>query len=76
MIGGVIMAFLPSDVPPYSFLIICTLTFIIDAGWYCIVSVALSTAKAQRFYNRFKQRINRIASGVLALMGAKLASNL
>ena len=76
VIGGVIMAFLPSEVPPYSFWIIAILTFIIDSGWYCIVSVALSTNKAQSFYSRFKQRINRIASGIMAFMGGKLAFNL
>ncbi len=75
VIGGVIMAFLPSEVPPYSFWIIGILTFVIDSGWYCIVSVALSTAKAQQFYNRFKQRINKVAGGVMAFMGTKLAFN-
>lgn len=75
VIGGVIMAFLPSEVPPYSFWIIAILTFIIDSGWYCIVSVVLSTTKAQQFYNRFKQRINKIASGMMAFMGTKLAFN-
>jgi len=76
VIGGIIMAFLPAEVPPYSFWIIAIVAFVIDAGWYCIVAVALSTAKAQRFYNRFKQHINRIAGGLMAIMGTKLALNL
>ncbi len=76
VIGSVIMAFLPHDVPPYSFLILTVLTFITDCGWYCIVSVALSTPKAQKFYNRFKQHINRVASGLMAFLGTKLAFNL
>ena len=76
VIGSTIMAFLPHDVPPYTFLILTVLTFITDCGWYCIVSVALSTARAQRFYNRFKQSINRTASGLMALLGTKLAFNL
>ncbi len=76
VIGSIIMAFLPPEVPPYSFLIIAVLTFIIDCGWYCIVSIALSTAKARRFYDRFKRRINKIAGGVMALLGIKLAFNL
>lgn len=76
VIGSVIMAFLPHEVPPYTFLILTVLTFITDCGWYCIVSVALSTAKAQMFYNRFKEKINRVASGLMAILGTKLALNL
>ena len=76
VIGGIIMAFLPTDVPPYSFWIIGIMAFIIDAGWYCIVAIALSTGKAQLFYNRFKQHINRFAGSLMALMGTKLALNL
>ncbi len=76
VIGSMIMAFLPPEVPPYSFVIIALLTFVIDSGWYCIVSVALSTSKAQRFYNRFKNRINQITAGLMALLGTKLALDL
>ena len=76
VIGSMIMAFLPQEVPPYSFLIIAILTFIIDSGWYCIVSIVLSTEKAQKVYNRFKRRINQISSGLLAFLGVKLAFNL
>ena len=76
VIGSVIMAFLPHEVPPYTFLILTVLTFITDSGWYCIVSVALSTSRAQKFYNRFKQHINRVSSGLMAFLGIKLAFNL
>jgi threonine/homoserine/homoserine lactone efflux protein len=76
VIGGIIMAFLPAEVPPYSFWIIGIMAFMIDAGWYCTVSLALSTNKAQRLYNRFKQHINRVAGSLMALMGTKLALNL
>lgn len=73
VIGSMIMAFLPHEVPPYSFLIIAVLTMFIDFSWYIIVSISLSTKKMQKLYDRFKQRINRIASGLMAFMGTKLA---
>jgi len=76
VIGSVIMAFLPHEVPPYTFLILTVLTFITDSGWYCIVAVALSTARAKKVYDRFKTHINRVASGLMALLGTKLALNL
>jgi threonine/homoserine/homoserine lactone efflux protein len=76
VIGGIIMAFLPTEIPDYSFLILAVITFIIDAGWYTIVAISLSTNRAQRFYNRFKKHIGRIASSLMAIMGTKLAFNL
>lgn len=76
VIGSVIMAFLPHEVPPYTFLILTVLTFITDCGWYCIVAIALSTKRAQKVYNRFQQKINKVASGLMAMMGTKLALNL
>ena len=76
VIGSIIMAFLPSETPPYSFVIITVLMFLSDWIWYSIVVVALSTKRAQKTYNRFKKSINRLASGLLAFMGTKLALDL
>ena len=76
VIGSIIMAFLPAETPPYTFIIITVLMFLSDWAWYSIVVVALSTKRAQKAYNRFKKSINRVASGLLAFMGAKLALNL
>ena len=76
VIGSIIMAFLPTETPPYTFIIITVLMFLSDWAWYSIVVVALSTKRAQKAYNRFKTSINRVASGLLAFMGAKLALNL
>ena len=76
VIGSIIMAFLPTETPPYTFIIITILMFLSDWAWYSIVVVALSTKRAQKAYNRFKKSINRIASGLLAFMGAKLTFNL
>lgn len=76
VIGSIIMAFLPAATPPYSFVIITVLMFLSDWIWYSIVVIALSTKKAQKAYGRFKKSINRVASGLLAFMGTKLAFNL
>lgn len=76
VIGSIIMAFLPTETPPYTFVIITVLMFLSDWAWYSIVVVALSTKRAQKAYNRFKKSINRVASGLLAFMGAKLALDL
>ncbi len=73
--GGVFMAFLPSEIPDYSHLLLAIMTFIIDAGWYTLVAIALTTTRAKGFYLRFKKHINWAASGVMAFMGTKLAFN-
>lgn len=75
VIGGIIMAFLPSQIPDYSLLLLSVMAFVIDAGWYAIVATVLTTKKAQRYYVRFKKVINRVASGFMGFMGAKLILN-
>jgi len=73
--GGVFAAFLPSSVPAYSYLILCILSFIVDACWYIIVSLILSTPKAQNTYSKYKKKITTVFSGFMGLMGLKLATN-
>jgi len=51
------------------------MAFVIDTGWYIIVSVLLTTKKSQRLYIKFKKYINRLASGLMGYMGVKLALN-
>lgn len=75
VIGGIFMAFLPEQIPAYSYLILAIMAFVIDAGWYCIVSIALTTSRAQKVYIRFKKAISRLASGLMAAMGVKLIFN-
>jgi len=75
VIGGIFMAFLPEKTPDYSIPFLSIMAFIIDAGWYMIVAIALSTSKAQSIYTRFKKTINRFAGGLMGLLGLKLVFN-
>ncbi len=75
VIGGIIMAFLPAETPSYTYLLLVIMAFIIDAGWYTIVAILLTTPKAQKLYIKFKKSINKVASGVMGLMGLKLVFN-
>lgn len=75
VIGGIFMAFLPEKIPDYSIPLLSIMAFIIDAGWYMIVAIALSTSKAQSIYTRFKKIINRFASGLMGVLGLKLVFN-
>jgi threonine/homoserine/homoserine lactone efflux protein len=74
VIGGIIAAFLPQETPRYTFVIICTLSFILDFSWYSTVAIALSTKKAQNAYLKYKSIINLISSTFIALIGIKLVA--
>lgn len=73
--SGIFMAFLPSEIPNYSYVFLSVMAFAIDAGWYIVVSILLTTQKTQKLYARFKKHINRVASGFMGFMGVKLALN-
>ena len=75
VIGGIFMAFMPANVSAVSYILLAVMAFVIDAGWYSIVSIMLSTSKAQRVYLRFKKSITRVASGLMAVLGVKLIFN-
>ncbi len=72
---GIFAAFLPTEVPSYSYGIFCLLAFTIDTGWYSLVAIVLSTRKAQAAYAKYNLYICRAAGGFIGLMGLKLISN-
>ena len=73
--ASVFAAFLPQEVPEYSYYIIAASTFIIDSAWYVLVATLLSTAKAQQTYNKFKKYICRAAGVFMGVLGAKLITS-
>lgn len=75
VLGGIIAAFLPAEPPNYSYIFICLLAFTIDTAWFTLVSVVLSTQKAQGTYSKYKLHISRVAGGFMGFMGVKLVSS-
>lgn len=73
--GSVFAAFLPKEVPEYSYYIITASTFIIDSAWYMLVATLLSTTKAQRTYSKFKKYICRAAGVFMGVLGVKLITS-
>jgi threonine/homoserine/homoserine lactone efflux protein len=72
VIGSIFAAFLPSEIPHYSLILLCSLAFILDASWYSIVSILLSTKKAQNAYLQYKQYINFLSISFIVAIGIKL----
>jgi len=70
--GGIFAAFLPSDLPRSAVVSLPFLVFAVEAGWYSLVALALSTESSRAAYLRSKVHIDRIAGGVMGLLGLKL----
>lgn len=71
--GGVFAALLPHELPAAAAIFLPVGVFVIEAGWYAIVAFALSASRPRRAYLRSKGVIDRLAGGVLGLLGLKLA---
>lgn len=73
VLAGIFAAFMPRELPPYSYSVMAAITFLVDILWYSVVVLALSTRHARAVYFRFKKVIGRLASGLMAAIGVKLA---
>jgi len=72
ILASIFTALLPKEIPTYFYFVLPILCFFIDAGWYSLVAVALSAEKPRRVYLRFKKVFDRVAGGVMTLLGLKL----
>lgn len=70
--ASVFAAFLPVA-PSIGFdFALVTIVFAIEAGWYAIVALALSSERPRRAYLRYKAGVDRVAGSVMMLLGLKL----
>lgn len=70
--ASIFAALLPHDLP-LSLIISLPLTvLVIEAGWYAIVALVLSSAVPRAAYLRYKSWIDRTAGSVMIFLGAKL----
>ena len=72
ILASIFTALLPKEIPTYFYVVLPLLCFFIDAGWYSLVAVVLSAEKPRRVYLKFKKVFDRIAGGVMTLLGLKL----
>jgi threonine/homoserine/homoserine lactone efflux protein len=70
--ASIFAAFLPRDVPPVLALAVPVVIFCIETGWYTVVALALSSAAPRSAYLRYKAWIDRMAGGVMGLLGLRL----
>ena len=73
--AGVFAAFLPAA-PTLGFdLAVGALVFFIEAGWYALVALALSSDRPRGAYLRYKAWIDRAAGGVMVALGLRLLAS-
>lgn len=70
--GSIFASLLPRDVPVSLVVLLPIVVFSIEAGWYSIVALLLSSASPRDAYLRYKSWIDRVTGGVMALLGMRL----
>jgi threonine/homoserine/homoserine lactone efflux protein len=74
--GSIFAALLPQDLPLLvAAVLLPALVFLVEAGWYAIVALALSAASPRAAYLRFKTMVDRTAGTVLVILGLKLVAS-
>jgi threonine/homoserine/homoserine lactone efflux protein len=72
---SIFAALLPHDVSLPLTLMLPLIVLLIESSWYAIVALALSSASPRDAYLRYKIWVDRIAGGVMVLLGLKLISS-
>ena len=72
--SSVFAAMLPVKVPTHTTSILVVGVFVLNFSWYFLVSILLSSPKAQANYLRFKSYINKGSSVLMGSMGSKFVA--
>jgi threonine/homoserine/homoserine lactone efflux protein len=70
--ASVFAALMPRDHFPAAMWLLPPLVFVMETSWYALVAFALSAPAPRAAYLRGKRIIDRVAGGVLAVLGLKL----
>jgi threonine/homoserine/homoserine lactone efflux protein len=70
--AGIFAAMLPREIPTAHVVVLPLMVFIIEAGWYAFVALALSSPAPRAAYLRSKSLLDRLAGGIMAVFGIKL----
>ena len=73
--ASVFAAFLPASSTLAFNLAVGVLVLIIEAGWYALVALALSSERPRSAYLRYKAWVDRAAGGVMVALGLKLVTS-
>jgi threonine/homoserine/homoserine lactone efflux protein len=71
--ASVFAALLPSAPSTGFHILVVVMVFAVEAGWYAMIAVALSTQGAQAAYMRCKVWIDRLSGATMGLLAVRLA---
>ena len=72
--GGIFAALLPHDLPQTAIFVLPLLVFFVEAGWYSVVALTLSTRSSRAAYLKTRKYVDRFAGGVMGIVGLKLVA--
>lgn len=72
--ASVFAALLPQAAPQWFAIVLIPMIFAIEAGWYGLVAVLFSLDRPRRGYLKSKLWMDRLAGGVMGLLGLKIIS--
>ncbi|MGK9164909.1 LysE family transporter [Inquilinus limosus] len=70
--GSIFAAFLPAQVPAWTFAVLLPAIFAIEAGWYTIVALVFSADRPRAVYLCWKRWFDRAAGSVMGALGLRL----
>lgn len=73
--ASVFAAFLPPTKSLGFDFALIALVFVIEVGWYAVVALALSSDRPRGVYLQYKSWVDRLAGGVMVILGLKLVSS-
>jgi threonine/homoserine/homoserine lactone efflux protein len=73
--GSIFASLLPQEIPVTLIIAIPIVVFMIEAGWYSVVAVLLSSTSPRDTYLRYKSWIDRVVGSVMGLLGVRLVFN-
>lgn len=70
--GSIFAAMLPSGLPLWVAVVLPMLILLMEAAWYAVVALAFSATGPRRVYLRAKTLLDRVAAGIVGLLGIRL----
>lgn len=70
--ASIFSVLLPENIPTAFYFLIPLMSFVIDAGWYSLLSLLLSAEKPPRIYLGFKGLTDRTSATILSILSIRL----
>lgn len=70
--GSIFAAFLPAQVPLWTFAVLLPAIFLVEAGWYTLVAIIFSANRPRKAYLHWKDWFDRTAGVVMGALGLRL----